>query len=200
LNATAAGAGATAPTGRFKRNDWLDCGLACLKADGPTALTLERLCAAAGRTRGSFYHHFADHDTFIEALMQRWQWLHTNQVIEQVEQLAINQPGASRPMSLHEISSGLDHRLELEVRRLGNTHLLADAVLRQVDATRLAYLEKLYVESGNISKQKAFELARLEYALFVGLQTLWPDGEAFDFEASKALYQQLSQQLTKAAA
>jgi len=195
LNATAAKR--PNPVGRFNRNDWLDCGLGCLKADGPSALTLESLCAAAGRTRGSFYHHFADHDAFIEALMKRWQWLHTDQVIEQVEQLAIEQPTASRPMSLHELSTGLDHRLELEVRRLGNTHPLAESVLKQVDASRLAYLEKLYIESGNISPQKAFELARLEYALFVGLQTLWPGGEAFDFEASKALYQKLSQQLSQ---
>lgn len=101
----------------------------------------------------------------------------------------------ARPLSLHEISTGLDHRLELAIRRLASQHLLADAVLKRVDATRLAYIEKLYIETNRISAAKAHELARLEYALFVGLQTLWPDGEAFDFAASKALYQQLSSQL-----
>ena len=132
-------------------------------------------------------------------MMQRWQWLHTDQVIEQVERMAKTSGVNARPMSLHEISTGLDHRLELAIRRLASQHPLAEAVLKHVDATRLAYLEKLYIETNQISKAKAHELARLEYALFVGLQTLWPDGEAFDFAASKALYQQLSNQLEETA-
>jgi AcrR family transcriptional regulator len=40
--------------------------------EGPAALTIERLTAAARRTRGSFYHRFADRDAFVRALMERW--------------------------------------------------------------------------------------------------------------------------------
>ncbi len=30
-------------------------------------MTIEALCTAADRTRGSFYHHFQDHGAFVEA-------------------------------------------------------------------------------------------------------------------------------------
>ena len=54
--------GAGGLSARLGRDDWLALGLERLAAEGPRALRLENICAAAGRTRGSFYHHFRDHD------------------------------------------------------------------------------------------------------------------------------------------
>src|SRR5688500_82529 len=54
--ATVSAVKATA-VGRWTREDWVELAVARLKADGAGALTLEALCLAAGRTKGSFYHH-----------------------------------------------------------------------------------------------------------------------------------------------
>ena len=43
-----------------------------LSEEGPPALSLERLTEAAGRTKGSFYHHFQGRDGFLAALVAHW--------------------------------------------------------------------------------------------------------------------------------
>ena len=58
---------------RFEKSEWLKLAQDVLKSDGPAALTLERLTTAAGKTRGSFYHHFNSRDEFLRALMLDWQ-------------------------------------------------------------------------------------------------------------------------------
>src|ERR1700756_1737034 len=63
---------AVTPSRRFSREDWLALGEQRLSTEGPGALSLERLTGAAGRTKGSFYHHFQSRDEFLAALVDRW--------------------------------------------------------------------------------------------------------------------------------
>ncbi|MGB0506322.1 MAG: TetR/AcrR family transcriptional regulator, partial [Pikeienuella sp.] len=72
---------------RFTREDWLDFGLAQLAKEGPDALSIHPLCKAAGRTIGSFYHHFKDHAGFVDALLARWRKLNTEDVITAIDAL-----------------------------------------------------------------------------------------------------------------
>ena len=51
------------------REEWINHGLSALDASGPDALSLAALAARAGVTKGSFYHHFEDHDAFVAGLM-----------------------------------------------------------------------------------------------------------------------------------
>src|SRR5271154_5169142 len=60
------------PAGRFAKTDWLQLGERLLSEEGPQALSLERLTEAAGRTKGSFYHHFQSRDGFLAALAAHW--------------------------------------------------------------------------------------------------------------------------------
>jgi AcrR family transcriptional regulator len=65
---------------RLAREDWLETGLQLLGSEGEKALTIERLCQVAGRTKGSFYHHFKSYDDFVNALLEYWQSECTNQI------------------------------------------------------------------------------------------------------------------------
>ena len=56
---------------RFSKTHWLELGQALLKFEGPGALTLERLTESAGKTRGSFYHHFKSKDDILDAVITR---------------------------------------------------------------------------------------------------------------------------------
>src|ERR1700679_183310 len=56
-----------ATIGRFTRLDWLTLGEQRLSADGPGALSLERLTQAAGRGKGSFWKHFQSPPFFLSA-------------------------------------------------------------------------------------------------------------------------------------
>lgn len=60
------------PKSAMTREDWLRLGLDALAEGGPSALVLEALTKRAGRTKGSFYHHFRDHRDFILALLALW--------------------------------------------------------------------------------------------------------------------------------
>ena len=171
-----------APTPRFRRDDWLELGFRELVARGKPGLTLERLCEAAGRTRGSFYHHFADHETFVRALLERWVERQTDAVIALVETR-----DGERLSSLHELAGALDHGLDIAIRRFAATEPLAADTVSAVDRERLDFLERLYREDHGLPPARARRLAEIEYALFVGMQTLWPDRKPEEIVSYKAL-------------
>lgn len=154
---------------RFERSDWLDLGLKVLAERGPEALTLDRLCAEAGRTRGSFYHHFEDHGAFIEALCGFWRDRFTHALIDRTQ---AGSPG-QRLLDLNALAAGLDPAVELGMRRLACSNRSVGAAVAEVDAERVAYLERLHRDSGR-NPDAAAKAARLEYAAFVGGQMLWP--------------------------
>ena len=187
MTGAAVSAGAKPAGARFRRDDWLALGLAQLTQHGAAGLTVEHLCATADRTRGSFYHHFTDHDAFVRALMERWKAVHTDAVIAGVEAA----PAAEQPRSLHSLASQLDHRLDIAVRRLAATHPIAAEMVREVDDARIAFVAALYRAQGRDRPERAETFARLEYALFVGSQVLWPDASPASLLEIKALFADL---------
>lgn len=160
-------------TRRFGKPDWLSLGFDQLKKHGLSGLTIEALCKAAGRTRGSFYHHFKDHDQFIGELMSGWQQKNTIDVALDT----LNEPPSARRRKLSERANHLDHDLDRAVRQIAPSHPSASAAVREVDRHRTNFVTSLHRESG-VDADLAIDIARLEYALFVGVQTVWPDMSA----------------------
>lgn len=165
---------------RFGRQSWLDLGLAVLAADGAEALTIERLCAKAGRTKGSFYHHFpAGGDAFADALLAHWRQAHTERLIDRIEHL----PGPrDRRAELDRLAAGLDGGLERAVRRWAGGDERARAALREVDRRRVAYLARVIRDVLRCDEREAEDLARIEYAAFVGLQQVFPEVQGAELE------------------
>ena len=156
-----------ARAGRLSRRDWLDLGLAALSEHGARGLTLETLCARARRTRGSFYHHFADMEAFKAAVLDRWIERDARQIVAEVERSGPG--GAARRARLDTLAMGVDHRLEVAVRRWAGSDPSAAAAVRRIDHERIAYLADLYVQEG---AGDAHDRATIEYAGFIGMQHL----------------------------
>ena len=57
------------PDGRSKL---LDAALTIIRAKGYSATTVDRLCAAAGVTKGAFFHHFKSKDDLDVAAAEHW--------------------------------------------------------------------------------------------------------------------------------
>jgi AcrR family transcriptional regulator len=57
---------------RLGADDWLGAGLDILVEDGIAGVKVHRLCARLGVTKGSFYWHFTDLDSFLTELAERW--------------------------------------------------------------------------------------------------------------------------------
>ncbi|MEM7644654.1 MAG: TetR family transcriptional regulator [Pseudomonadota bacterium] len=156
---------------RMRRADWLDLGLRMLTEAGVEALTVEALCQAAGRTRGSFYHHFEDHDAFLRALAETWRDRQTDAVIAQVEA----GPGGARGDRLQKVAAAIDHRLDIAMRRAAGRHPAFAAMVAAVDSRRIDYIARVLQADRSLDAADATRLAELDYALFVGSQVLWPD-------------------------
>ena len=172
----------TLPKKRFGKTEWIEIGQQLLKSDGPSALTIEQLCKQSGKTRGSFYHHFEDHDAYIAALGEQWREEQTLKVIEDASQSAI---AAKQLDDLNDLTSALDLELELAMRQLATRSPLVTGILQRVDRERLEFLELLYsrVEPG--FPISARSIAEIEYSAFLGSILLWP---MIDKEDRKKLY------------
>lgn len=162
---------------RFSKNDWIELGMKQLENTGPAGLTVDALCTAASRTRGSFYHHFEGHEDFVRAMMAFWKKRDTDDVIEIVEATS-----KSKSRELNSIASALNHRLEGRIRQFSLRDSSAADILSSVDETRISYLSKLHQEHRKVPESEALTLAKLEYAAYVGAQILWPNDKAKSFE------------------
>lgn len=162
---------------RLTREDWLETGLEILSDSGEKALTLERLCKATSRTKGSFYHHFQDRDEFIEALLEYWRSQYTDRIITAVDRL---KDPISQRRELDRLAANADNKLERVIRNWSGVDDRVRQNIKQVDDRRIKYIANLIAKLGDIEPETAMELAIIEYAAFLGLQYLFPDG---DFEA-----------------
>lgn len=157
---------------RFKRQDWIDLGLDMAAQESPDAMTLEAVCAAANKTRGSFYHHFPAHADFLEAVAERWLQRDTEDVI------AANTADGSLGDRLHrlnEMTAALDPRLERGIRQLAAAYPALARYVRIADDRRRAHICALYAGAGAADPDTAERLAALIYAAFVGFAFVEPD-------------------------
>jgi AcrR family transcriptional regulator len=153
---------------RFTRTDWLELATRLLAEEGPSGLVIERLTEAAGRTRGSFYHHFESRDAFLAALIEHWR----DKVMEQIAQAYRDDPSpAAIKALLRQSPETLNHRFEREVRRLAASEPVVRAGLKRVDEERICgtvFLRGLVRQGAEDPEAMAI----IQYAVLVGLQWL----------------------------
>ncbi|MBI4511025.1 MAG: TetR/AcrR family transcriptional regulator [Deltaproteobacteria bacterium] len=154
---------------RTRRDNWIAAGLEALRSEGSSALTIDRLAITLGRTKGSFYHHFPDLDSFHSAVLAWWREHMTTGIIRETEA----EPSVPRRRArLSALVSQLDVKLELAVRAWGLTDDRARQAVAEVDQLRMAHLENLWKGEGHARGARL--LARLEYAAFLGAQQMYP--------------------------
>src|SRR2546425_11941832 len=70
---------------RTARTSWIDEGLRALAAGGPDTVRIEPLAEALGVTKGGFYWHFDDRRALLEEMLDTWEHVVIDEVIERVE-------------------------------------------------------------------------------------------------------------------
>jgi AcrR family transcriptional regulator len=163
---------ARVPQGRTSRRDWVDLGLALLRRDGPTALTIERLTKEAERTKGSFYHHFDGIEDFVAALLDSWVETATEQIVHAVESMP---PTRGRRQRLTDLAYGVDLELEAAMRRLALRDRTAASRVKSVDERREETIARIASEEFHLAEDEARVLARLLYTMFIGVAHRAPD-------------------------
>lgn len=133
----------SAPT-RTPRRTWIEEGLRALAAGGPEAVRIELLARNLGVTRGGFYWHFDDRGALLEEILDAWEQLSVDEVIEQLERGG--EDARAKLQRLSRIAGSGDEplMLDLAVRDWGRRDPAVAQRLRRVDNRRMEYLRSLF--------------------------------------------------------
>jgi AcrR family transcriptional regulator len=161
---------------------WIEAALATLARDGVAGVRVERLAAALGVTKGSFYWHFKDREALVESMLAVWAEGRMAAIERQT--LAASDAAHAR----RKLARLLDIYLrapnprglavELAIRGLARTHKGAAQAIARVDARRLARVAALLAATG-APKEAAEARALLFYAFLFG-QSLLGGGKRLD--------------------
>ena len=133
----------SAPT-RTPRTSWIEEGLRALAAGGPDAVRIEPLAQALGVTRGGFYWQFDDRGALLEEILDTWERVGVDEVIERVETEGGDARAKLRRLSAIAASSSEPLSIDLAVRDWARREQTVADRLRRVDNRRMDYLRSLF--------------------------------------------------------
>jgi AcrR family transcriptional regulator len=129
---------------RTPRGSWIEEGLRALAAGGPDAVRIELLAQALGVTRGGFYWHFDDRRALLEEILDTWERVSVDEVIERVESEGGHARAKLRQLSAFAGAGDEPLRTDLAVRDWARREpAVADRLVR-VDNRRMEYLRSLF--------------------------------------------------------
>lgn len=129
---------------RHSPRDWLEAAVAALAEGGLSNVAIEPLARRLGVTKGSFYHHFANLDALILALLALWEQEGTDAVIESLD--SVVDPRERLRGLVHVSWERIDHlRAEAALTAAASTGDPRVApVVARVTSKRLAFVERTY--------------------------------------------------------
>jgi AcrR family transcriptional regulator len=144
---------------RLTRQDWIDAAIQQLLEAGIGAVSIEQLATRLGITRGSFYHHFADREDLLRAMLDYWAQRWTYDVRDALAALGLD-PGTTLLALMRAIRSQGAADYDAPFRAWALHDLMAREVVGQVDAVRLSYIQSQF-EALGFARLDAENRARL---------------------------------------
>jgi len=131
---------------RTPRSRWIDEGLKALAAGGPDAVRIEPLAKTLGVTKGGFYWHFHDRRALLEEMLDTWERVSVDEVIERIEGEGGDSRGRLRRLfALGSSGKGAELlRIDLAVRDWARRERTVAERLRRVDNRRMDYMRALF--------------------------------------------------------
>jgi AcrR family transcriptional regulator len=134
---------------RTPRSSWIDEGLRALAAGGLGAVRIEALARALGVTKGGFYWHFADRRALLDEMLDTWERVSVDEVIERVDGGGGDARAKLRRLSAIATSSDevlrIDPlRIDLAIRDWARRDRTVAERLRRVDNRRMDYMRSLF--------------------------------------------------------
>jgi AcrR family transcriptional regulator len=132
-----------APT-RTPRTNWIEEGLRALGVGGPDAVRIEKLAQALGVTKGGFYWHFDDRRALLDEMLDAWERVGVDAVIERVEAKGGDARAKLRRLFAITSSGGDLMEIELAIRDWARRDETVAKRLRRVDNRRMEYMRTLF--------------------------------------------------------
>ncbi len=147
------------PRPRLTRQDWIDVAIQQLVEGGIGTVSVERLTTRLNITRGSFYHHFADYEDLLQAMLDHWaeRWSHS--IRRQIAALGLD-PDTTLLALMKAIRSNRAADYDAPIRAWALHDPMARAVVQQVDEARLGFIRSQF-EALGFSELDAENRARL---------------------------------------
>jgi len=130
------------PTTRTPREGWIDEGLRALAAGGPDAVRVEQLARDLGVTKGGFYWHFDDRGALLGEMLDAWERLLVDDVIDRLE--ARGGDARTKLRGLFGLASEEAVGIDLAVRDWARRDRQVAQRLRRVDNRRMDYMRSLF--------------------------------------------------------
>ena len=167
---------------KVDKKNWFEEGLKLLSSDGFQKVTIDNMCTILKVTKGSFYHHFKNIDSYIAALMEYWLEKNTIDFIKVTDTMTnIDE----KHIQLNDLASSVSQKAEQVIRAWSFSNETVRQYVQQVDNIRMEYLIDLNMQKGMDAKE-AQDYSILEYGALIGVQQLCPNIAKEDF---KHLYQ-----------
>ncbi|MFB9908999.1 TetR/AcrR family transcriptional regulator [Allokutzneria oryzae] len=125
------------------RGKWIELGLRALAEGGPQAVRVDALAKALGVTRGGFYWHFENRQALLEEMLDTWERMGTDEVIERVETEGGDARDKVRRAGALTFSETL-LPVDLAVRDWARRDPAVAERLRRVDNRRMDYARSLF--------------------------------------------------------
>ncbi len=169
---------------------WINAGLRALATAGPDAVRIESLAQALGVSKGGFYWHFDGRSALLEEMLDQWERVMLDDVIERVE----NEPGGNSRAKLRRLFAlGTDRsrrgnannpdapspmEIELAIRDWARRNQAVAARLTHVDNRRMEYMRKLFGDLCPDAEEVEVRCL-LAFSLFVGSYFIAADHGAY---------------------
>src|SRR4051794_8577781 len=152
---------------RTPRSSWIDEGLRALAGGGPDAVRIETLAQALGVTKGGFYWHFDGRPALLEEMLDAWERVVIDEVIERVESEGGDARAKLRRLFALASSSRDLLKIELAIRDWARRDKAVAKRLKRIDNRRMEYMRSLF---GAFCRDEDDVEARcmLAFSLFIG--------------------------------
>ena len=139
-----------------------------LAVGGPDAVRIEPLAEELGITKGGFYRHFDDRNALLEGMLDTWERITVDQVIERVE----SEGGDARAKlsRLFRLPAGQDRQLlkvELAIRDWARRDNGVAERVRRIDNRRMEYMRALFGVFCP-DEEEIEVLCMLAFSMFIG--------------------------------
>jgi AcrR family transcriptional regulator len=152
---------------RTPPSKWIDEGMRALATGGPDSVRIERLAQALGVTKGGFYWHFDDRRALLDEMLDGWEKVFVDEVIERVERGGGD--GRAKLERLFALASttGRLMKIDLAIRDWARRDKAVASRLRRVDNRRIEYMRSLFGDF--CSDEEEVEVrCRLVFSLWIG--------------------------------
>lgn len=157
---------------QLTREDWVKAGLHQLADAGIHKVRIETLARLLKISKGSFYHHFRDHQELLDGMLDYWEMHATKRIIQSMEQ------EDSSLEQLLTISFSSDKKIEMGIYAWAKYDLIVASRLVDIEEQRIRCIALLYEKKGN-NAFEALERARLAYLTYIGWMTRFEENPNF---------------------